>query len=228
MTKDECLNDMRDLRDKLSQDSRMDGVSLERRCKVVKDKLEKETPEDAADIVAELRAAADLLDVPTMKALKFRKVKESPDIEIEIGEHKMGVEVRRYRPKVGAKRNEQVTEEKLFAAPKEGRLVPYGDPQRIEQEIVEMIAEKSEKCKAAKADYPWIFLYILSDSRHYVEDMEIKSAWGRALNEVSPLTFDGLLFRRGNRSGLLLNHAKRPPDEVIHSLYQRYTQDRVY
>ncbi len=220
MTKGECLNELNSWQKKLSQDPRVDITSFEERCKVVKDKLQKETPEDAADIVAELRAAADLLRIPDIEALKFGKFEESPDIEIQISEYKLGVEVRRYRPKVGPTRNEKATEEKLLAAPKEGKLVPYGDPQRIVDEIVEMIREKSEKCKSA--NYEWIFLYVLSDSRHYVEETEIHVAWKTALKEVSPLIFCGLLYHWEHLFGLLLNPDVIPPREVLVPLHRKY------
>ncbi|MFH1010401.1 MAG: hypothetical protein V1784_04100 [bacterium] len=224
MTKDECLSELNDCQFKLNQDPRVDKTSLEQRYKVITEKLEKETPEDAADadIVAELRVALDLLRLSPVKALKFRKLQESPDIEIQIGQHSLGVEVRRFRAKVGGRRDEQATERMLFDAVKNGRLVPYGDTQRVEQEIVEMITEKSEKCRAAKAHYPSIFLYVLSDSRHNVENDVIISAWGRALREVSPLAFSGLLFRWGQFTGLLLNGRVLPPDEITNLFSQDY------
>jgi hypothetical protein len=222
ITKDECLSELNDCQFKLNQDQRVDQVSLGRRCRVVADKLIKETPEDAADIVAELRVALDLLRISSVKALKFRKLEVSPDIEIQIAEDKVGVEVRRYRPKDGTYRNEQATKDKLFAAVKHGHLEPYGDPQPVEQEILDMIEDKSRRCRDAKSDYPWIFLYILSDSPHYVEDYEIISAWGRAVKSVSDLTFSGLLFRWGHFTGLLLNGRALPPDETINLFSQEY------
>jgi len=135
------------------------------------------------DRFAELRVAEHFLKTAVLAHAEGTLIKfsEAPDIYVTVGSKGLhfGVEVK--RPRLRAQ--DHVDEANLWGATGEERLISYGDPSRLQEYLEEKVFKKAEWALRKSLIARWI-LFIVSDSPHQVEDVEVyAAAWHRYVYE---------------------------------------------
>jgi hypothetical protein len=106
---------------------------------------------------------------------------EAPDIHVTVGSKGLhfGVEVKRPRLKA----QDHVDDANLWGAKDEERLISYGKPSGVQEYLEEKVFRKAEWALRKSSIARWM-LFIVSDSPHQVEDVEVcAAAWHRYVYE---------------------------------------------
>jgi hypothetical protein len=135
------------------------------------------------DRFAEFRVAEHFLKTATLAHAEGTLIEfsEAPDIHVSVGSKGLhfGVEVK--RPRLRAQ--DHVDEANLWGATGEDRLISYGGPRRVQEYLEEKVFKKAEWALRKSPMARWI-LFIVSDSLHQVEDVEVyAAAWHRYVYE---------------------------------------------
>jgi hypothetical protein len=135
------------------------------------------------DRFAEFRVAEHVLKTAILAHAQGTLIEfsEAPDIHVTVGSKRLhfGVEVK--RPRLRAQ--DHVDEANLWGATCEDRLISYGDPGRVQEYLEEKVFKKAEWALRKSPVLRWM-LFIVSDSPHQVEDVEVyAAAWHRYMYE---------------------------------------------
>jgi len=135
------------------------------------------------DRFAEFRVAERFLNMTPSARIEglLLEFSEAPDIHVTVGSKGLhfGVEVK--RPRLRAQ--DRVDAANMRGPIQEGRLISYGDPQRIQEYLEEKVFKKAEWALRNAPVARWM-LFIVSDSLHQVEDVEVRAAaWHRYVYE---------------------------------------------
>jgi hypothetical protein len=135
------------------------------------------------DRFAEFRVAEHFLKTATRAHGEGTLIEfsEAPDIHVTVGSKGLhfGVEVKRPRLRT----QDHVDEANLWGSTGEDRLISYGDSRRVQEYLEEKVFKKAEWALRKSPVARWM-LFIVSDSPHEVEDVEVyAAAWHRYVYE---------------------------------------------
>ncbi len=158
--------------------------------------------ENAKDIMTELKAASEFVDVANLRTLRFD---ENPDFYLRILSNVVAVEVKNFRYRA----EDSLDETHLRKASQDGKLATYGNSADVQAQIEEAIAKKVQHYKGPEA----LFLYFCSHSPHHVEDGEIKCAARNIFYDSQYSNLIGLFYRFSNCT-FLVYPARNHSNEV--------------
>jgi len=142
------------------------------------------TPENAIDIVVEIKAASQFCDLPNLNSIRFG---ENPDVKIMVSNETFSIEVKRFRFRPKDK-SDSITLENYGVM-----AVTYGSPQEVQLQIEDVLLKKAESYTGKEPFY----IYLWSDSPHQVENSEIKCAARAIKTKVCGILFG--VFYKGAR-----------------------------
>jgi hypothetical protein len=171
----------------LYKDPRVDKTTYFEKLQQVQDNLK--STENAKDIVTELKAASEFVNMANLNTLKFD---ENPDFHAQILNHDLAIEVKNFRYRTEDSRDEI----SLRKAGQSGELVIYGNSAEVQTQIEDAIAKKVQNYHGTEA----LFLYFWSHSPHHVEDIEIECAARTIFYDERYSNLIGLFYRFNNRT----------------------------
>ncbi|MBI2889465.1 MAG: hypothetical protein HYY13_01650 [Nitrospirae bacterium] len=148
----------------LRESSAVDQDSLGRKLEQIRENAK--SPDTAADIATEIRAAAQFISLPSVSRLEFG---EHPDLMVRLSTEEMAIEVKKFRW-----RDEDANDERRFREARGTGVLPeYGNPKEVQAQLIEAIRKKASKNDGTRGMF---FVYLWSESAHNVEDAEIQAA----------------------------------------------------
>ncbi|MBL7075674.1 hypothetical protein ISS37_10610 [candidate division KSB1 bacterium] len=170
-------------------DDRVDKDSLAERLDRIQKHLCSNNVQRAADLATELRVASIFLNLNELKCIVFC---EKPDLRCTIHGYDVSIEIRKFRFKSEDVENQKRLEQAL----EQGELVDYGNLAYFVEFVEDALKQKILKA-LDKSDY---YLYLLSESTHQIEDVEIKIALKDIIKRDTGLRrVAGLFYQTLNR-----------------------------